>query len=119
MSYFKINGQDFSSLVKGLRPGYETLVSSGSGRNAVGDTVIDVVNTKVKLYVTFRAMTDIEMKSLLTAIKDYVVNVTYRDAKTNSLETIQCYTGTPEPEYYFILQDRVMYKEMQLNFIQL
>ena len=44
MSYLKINGTDVSDLVKSLKIGYETLVSDNSGRNANGDTVIDVIN---------------------------------------------------------------------------
>lgn len=119
MSIFKINGQDFSYLVKGLKPGYETLVSDNSGRNANGDTVIDVINKKVKLQVTFRPMFDNDMQKLLGAIEDYVVDVTYRDSKTNTSKTITCYTGTPEPDYCFILPGKVMYKEMNLNFIEL
>ena len=49
MSYLIINGIDVSDLVKGLKVGYETLVSEDSGRNAAGDTVLDIVNKKVKL----------------------------------------------------------------------
>jgi hypothetical protein len=119
MSYLMINGTDVSDLVKGLKVGYETLVSEDSGRNANGDTVIDVINRKAKIYVTFRAMDSAEMARLLATFSDYVVSVTYRDSKTNSNETITCYTGTPEPEYYCILADRVFYKEMNLNFIEL
>ena len=119
VSILKINGTDVSNLVKALKPGYETLVSDKSGRNANGDTVIDVINKKVKLQVTFRAMNSEEMAQLLKSIENYVIDVTYRDAKTNSNKTITCYTGTPEPDYYFILPGRVMYKEMSLNFIQL
>lgn len=117
--YFKINNVDFSHLVSGLKVGYETLVSEDSGRNANGDTVIDVVNTKRKVYVTFRHMTDTEMRSLLAAINDYVVNVAFRNPKTNSLTTITAYTGTPEPEYYTIQPTMVIYNPMELNFIEL
>ena len=49
MSYLIINGTDVSHLVKGLKVGYETLVSEDSGRNANGDTVLDVIIRKVKL----------------------------------------------------------------------
>lgn len=119
MTFLKINGTDVSDLVKGLKVGYETLVSADSGRNANGDTVIDIVNRKAKLYVVFRVMEDNEMARLMGAISDYVVSVTYRDSKTNSNKTITCYTGTPEPEYYFIHNDRVLYKDMSLNFIEL
>ena len=119
MSYLKINNTDVSDLVKSMKISYETLVSDNSGRNANGDTVIDVINRKVKLQIVFRAMESDEMMRLLGAIANYVVNVTYLDAKTNSNKTINCYTGTPEPDYYFILNDRVLYKELSLNFIQL
>lgn len=119
MSILTINGTDFSYLVKSLKIGYETLVSDNSGRNANGDTVIDVINKKVKLQVTFRPMLDTDMKKLLGTIEDYVVNVTYRDSKTNTSKAITCYTGTPEPDYYFILPGKVMYKDFNLNFIQL
>lgn len=117
--YFKINNIDFSNLVSGLKVGYETLVSDKSGRNANGDTVIDVINTKRKVYVTFRHMTDIEMNELLRAIKDYVVTVTVRNPATNTMIDLTTYTGTPEPEYYTIQDTLVVYKPMSLNFIEL
>jgi hypothetical protein len=119
MSYLKINNTDISHLVKGMKIGYETLVADGSGRNAAGDTVLDVINRKVKVYVTFRPMDGAEMKNFLALIKDYVVNVTFMDSKTNALTTAQCYTGTPEPEYYWILGNQVLYKQFNLNFIEL
>ena len=116
--YFKINDVDFSGMVSGLKVGYETLVSSDSGRNANGDTVIDVINEKKKVYITFRHTTDDEMKSILDAIKDYVVNVSFLDPMTKALTTITTYTGTPEPEYYTI-SNKTIYKPMSLNFIEL
>lgn len=119
MSYLKINDTDISHLVKGLKIGYETLVADGSGRNAAGDTVLDIINKKVKVYVKFRPMDGEEMKFFLGLINDYVVKVTYQDSKTNAPVSAQCYTGTPEPEYYWILGDQVLYKEFSLNFIEL
>lgn len=116
--YFKINNVDFSYLVSGLKVGYETLVSENSGRNANGDTVIDVINRKIKLYITFRHTTNSEMNKLLGAISDYVVNVSFLNPETNALSTITAYTGTPEPEYYTI-SDKTIYKPMNLNFIEL
>lgn len=119
MAYFKINGADFSSLVSGLKVGYETLVSDKSGRNAAGDTVIDVINEKTKLYITLRHTTDEEMNSFLNAIKPYVIDVSYRNPRTNAETTITTYTGTPEPEYYTIQDGLVIYKPMNINFIEL
>ena len=119
MAYLKINDVDFSNLVSGLKVGYETLVSDNSGRNAAGDTVIDVVNRKIKVYCTLRHTTDEEMSSFLSAIKDYVVNVTFLNPETRALTTINAYTGTPEPEYYTIQPTMTIYKPMSLNFIEL
>ena len=120
MTYLSINGTDVSNLVKGLKVGYETLVADNSGRNANGDTVLDIVNRKVKLYVTFRPMNGTEMARLLSTFSAFVIPVTYMDSKTNSLKTITCYTGTPEPDYYWIHQGvEVLYKEMNLNFIEM
>ena len=116
--YFKINNQDFSGLVSGLKIGFETLVSENSGRNAAGDTVIDVVNKKTKVYLTLRHTTASEMKSFLSAIQDYVVSVSFLNPKTQAMTTITAYTGTPEPEYYTI-SDKTVYKPLSLNFIEL
>ena len=117
--YFRVNGIDLSHLVSGLKVGYETLVSENSGRNANGDTVIDVVNTKRKVYVSFRYMTNAEMTTLLSAINDYVVSVDFRNPATNALMNITAYTGTPEPDYYTIQENMVVFKPMNLNFIEL
>lgn len=119
ISYLVVNGTDVSNLVKSMKISYETLVSDNSGRNANGDTVIDIVNKKVKLQVTFTPMNGESMSSLLSAIGNYVINVTFLDSRTHSKTTINCYTGTPEPDYYWIHDDDIMYKEMSLNFIEL
>ena len=118
MAYLKINNTDFSAMVSGLKVGFETLVSDQSGRNAAGDTVIDVINRKTKLYVTFRHTTDAEMHSFLQAIKDFVVTVSFLNPETKSMSTITAYTGTPEPEYYTI-SDKTVFKPLELNFIEL
>jgi hypothetical protein len=105
-------------LVSGLKVGYETLVSDNSGRNAKGDTVIDVVNRKYKIYVTLRHTTNSEMKQFLATIRDYVVTVGFLNPETNNITSATCYTGTPEPEYYTI-SDKTIYKPMNINFIEL
>ena len=117
--YFKINNNDFSHLVSGMKVGYEVLVSDNSGRNAAGNTVIDVINRKVKVYLTLRHTTDQEMKEFLSAVSDYVVNITVLNPETQALTTFQTYIGTPEPEYYTIQPNNVIYKPMTLNFIEL
>jgi hypothetical protein len=117
MAIFKINNTDFSDLVTGLKVGYETLVSDNSGRNANGDTVLDVINTKRKIYVTLRHTTFAEMQSFLAAVEPFQVTVNYLDPKTNTLKTANTYIGTPEPEFYNV--SKTLYKPMSLNFIEL
>lgn len=119
MSYLTINNVDVSNLVSGLKVGYETLVSEDSGRNANGDTVLDIINRKIKLYITFRPMDGTEMSRLLNSFSNYVVNVSFRDPKTNTIRTIQAYSGTPEPDYYWIHNNKVLYKSFSFNFIEL
>ncbi len=116
--YFVVNDIDLSSFVSGLKVGFETLVSENSGRNANGDTVIDVINQKKKVYITFRHTTSEEMRTILNAIGSYVVTAKFLNPTTNALESIRAYTGTPEPEYYSI-SDRTIFKPMALNFIEL
>jgi len=117
MTIFKIGSKDFSGLVSALKVGYETLVSDNSGRNAAGDTVLDVINMKRKIYVTLRHTTFAEMQEFLAAIANFQVSISYLDPRTNTLQTASTYTGTPEPEYYNVSQ--TIYKPMSLNFIEL
>ena len=119
MNYLSINGVDISNLVSGLKVGFETLVSEDSGRNANGDTVLDIINRKAKIYVTFRPMDGNEMARLLGAISSYVVDVSFRNPQTNTISTVTAYHGTPEPEYYWIHNDQVLYKSFNFNFIEL
>lgn len=119
MAYLQINNIDFSHITSGLKIGYETLVSDNSGRNAAGNTVIDVINRKIKVYANFRYMSETEMKSFLDAIKGYVVTVKFLNPETNALSSITAYTGTPEPEYYTIQDGKKLFKPMSLNFIEL
>jgi hypothetical protein len=116
--YFSVNGTDFSYLVSGLKVGYEVLVSDESGRNANGDTVIDIVNKKRKVYVTLRHTTNAEMKTFLSKVENYIVTVQYLDAKSNTVKSMEAYISTPEPEYYTI-SDKTIYKPMNINFIEL
>lgn len=120
MVYFKIGTTDFSSCVAGLKCGFEVLLSDKSGRNARGNTVVDIVNRKDKIYVTTRPMTLDEMSAFLGAVQSYVVYISYLNPRTKTLKNnVRCYIGTPEPEFYRIIDGKVLYKPMQLNFIEL
>jgi hypothetical protein len=119
MNYFTINGVDYSNIVSGMKIGFETLVSEASGRNASGTMIVYPINTKRKVYITFRHMFESEMRDLMNAIKDYQIDIGFRNPQTGGITVIRAYTGTPEPEYYTIQPGNVIYKPMSLNFIEL
>jgi hypothetical protein len=109
-------------MVSSLKVGYETLVSDSSGRNANGDTVLDVINRKRKIYVTLRHTFATEMRAFLASIKNYQITITYLDPETNSTQTANVYISTPEPEFYLVNTtnpNMSIYKPLSLNFIEL
>lgn len=116
MDILIIDGVDLSHLVSSLKIGYETLVSDNSGRNAAGNMVIDVINKKIKVYVTFRHTTREEMEMIMDCLSPYVVEIETTGA--TGFHTIECYTSTPEPEYY-TASDKTIFKPLSVNFIQL
>ena len=58
-----------------------------------------------------------DMTKLLSAIKPYVVEVSFKNPETDVVKTITTYTGTPEPEYYNASLG--LFKAFNLNFIEL
>lgn len=120
MVYFKIGTTDFSSYVSSLKVGYETLLSDKSGRNASGNNVIDVVNKKYKVYVTFKPLTRTEMSALMNKLDNYVMDISFMNPKTgNIVNNVNCYVSTPEPEFYrMISNSKMLYKPMSVNFIE-
>lgn len=119
MTYFKIGNTDFSHLVSGLKVDYETLVADTSGRNAKGDMTIDVINHKYKISATFIPMSGENLKSIMTAINNYVCTVAFYDINTNTVITKSCYTSTPSVEWKYLQDGRVLTKNFTINFIEL
>ena len=80
-----------------------------------------MVARKTKLSVDFAKMNANEMKRFLTAIEPYVVNVSYWDAKSDGLKTINIYTGTPELTALRMNTDAAkrMYDGFTLSFIEM
>ena len=83
MAYFKIGDKDFSNYCQELTIKYRPLYNSQT--NAAGNTVVDMINTKRTIEVTFRPMNNTEMAELLNAVSQFDVNISYREPKTNVL----------------------------------
>ena len=116
MAYFKIGKTDFSSIVNELN--INNTSNYHSQTNAAGDTVVDYINTKRIIEVGIIPLDDTAMAELQTAIKDFDVMISFRNPRTNQLETIFCIIPESGIEYYTIQANKVMYKAFKLKFIE-
>ena len=117
MAYFKIGKTDFSNIVNELK--VDKTSNYNSQTNAAGDTVVDYINTKRIIEVGIIPLDDTAMAELQTAINDFKVMISFRNPKTNQLETIFCIIPESGIEYYTIQANKVMYKAFKLKFIEL
>ena len=117
MAYFKIGSTDFSNIVNELK--VDNTSNYNSQTNAAGDTVVDYINTKRIIEVGIIPLDDTDMANLQTAINDFDVMISFRNPRTNQLETIFCIIPESGIEYYTIQANKVMYKAFKLKFIEL
>ena len=116
MAYFKIGKTDFSNIVNELK--VDNTSNYNSQTNAAGDTVVDYINTKRIIEVGIIPLDDTAMAELQTAINDFDVMISFRNPRTNQLETIFCIIPESGIEYYTIQANKVMYKAFKLKFIE-
>lgn len=118
MAYFKIGSTDFSNIVSGLKV---TKVNNyNSQTNAAGDTVVDYINSKREIEVGVIPLNDTQMAQLQTAIDAFNVELSFRNPKTNELETnVNCIIPSDGIEYYTIQANKVMYNAFNLKFTEL
>ena len=117
MSYFKIDGVDFSMYVNELSVSNSAVYNAQT--NAAGDSVVDYINSKRKISVGIIPLNDAVMASLQAAIEAFNVGITYRDPQTNNLTTLDCIIPENEVNYYTIQAGKVMYNAFSLTFIEL
>ena len=116
MAYFKIGKTDFSNIVNELK--VDNTSNYNSQTNAAGDTVVEYINTKRIIEVGIIPLDDTAMAELQTAINDFDVMISFRNPRTNQLETIFCIIPESGIEYYTIQANKVMYKAFKLKFIE-
>ena len=118
MSYFKINGIDFSKYVNELK--VDTEANYNAQVNAAGDTVVDLINKKRIIEVGIIPLNDVAMKELLEAIDAFNVSISFRNPLTNTLEeNVNCIIPSSGVEYITIQVDKVLYKNFTLQFTEL
>ena len=121
MQVFQVEGTDFSDVVQSYTVGYQVLLSEKSGRTARGNNVVDIINRKTTVGVSFLPMEAARLQALLAAVEPYVVDITYWDAKADALKTIEAYIGTPEVEALRLeaAAGRRRYGAFTLSFIEM
>lgn len=118
MAYFKIGNVDFSHCVSSLKITKNANYTSQT--NAAGNTVVDYINTKRTIEVGIIALDDAAMAQLQTAIDAFNVSLSFRNPKTNALETgVNCIIPNDKVDYYTIQTGKVLFRAMTLTFTEL
>lgn len=118
MAYFKIGSTDFSTYVSGLK--ISTDVNYNAQQNANCDTVVDYINKKRTFEVEIIPLDSISMAKLLEAIDAFSVSISFRNPKTNLLETgVSCIIASHDVSYYTIQDSKIMYQKFNLKFNEL
>lgn len=109
MAYLKINGNDYSMYVNGLKVDTKHVYSNGTLSSGVDWAVLK--RTKHSLTVSIIPLDSAAMASLLSDINSFKVTVDYRDPNTNTLrEGVAAIISINSVEYYTIQADKVLYK---------
>lgn len=118
MTYFLINGNDYSRYTNALIIKKQNNYNAQT--NAAGDTVIDHINTKRVIEVGIIPLDSVVMSVLQGDLEEFNVKISYREPLTNRIvEDVDCIIASHDIEYYTIQIDKVMYKAMKLTFTEL
>lgn len=118
MAYFKIGDKDYSPYVRELK--IKKTANYSAQTNAAGDTVVDYINHKRVISVGFIYVDDSVMSQLQADLDEFAVSLSFRNPRTNALETgVACIAPDSEVDYYTIQAGKVLYKEFEIEFVEL
>lgn len=117
MEYFKINNIDLSHCVSGLKVSKQHNYNSQT--NAAGDTVVDYINTKRTLEITFIPLNKVDMSRVYSALSNLTLNISYLEPATERILAMTCILPSGSIDYYTIQDGKVMYKPFTLTFTEL
>lgn len=118
MSYFKLNGKDYSMYVNKLKVAKEHNYKGMT--NAAGNTIVKYVNTKRIIEVGIIPLDSATIKSLLADINQFKVTVSYLEPETNKLvENVTCIIPQNSVEYYTIQANNVKLKAFTIALTEL
>lgn len=118
MTYFKINGHDYSMYVNKLKVAREHIYKGMT--NATGNMVVKYVNTKRIIEVGIIPLDSAAMKNLQEDINKFKVTVSYLDPKTGALEeNVACIIPHNSVDYYTVQANNVKFDAFSLEFKEL
>lgn len=117
MAYLMINGNDYSNICSELR--VNRTVNYNSQTNAAGNTVVEYINAKRVIEIGIIPLDDAAMLSLLADIEGFNISLSFRNPRTNQLETINAIVPENNIEYYTIQANRVLYEAMTFEAVEL
>lgn len=118
MSYFFIDGTDFSMYVNELTVDREANYHAQT--NAAGNTVVDLINHKRIITVGIIPLDNEAMVALQNAINKFNVSISFRNPLTGALEeNVNCIIPSNGVEYYTIQANKVLFNAFSLEFIEL
>lgn len=117
MSYFKINGIDFSMYVNSLK--VSKAEKYNALENAGGNTVVDYINTKYVIEVGIIPIDKEKMIKLQEAINNFNVSITFLNPSSGTEKTINCIIPENSVEYYTIQANKTVFNGFNLQFIEL
>lgn len=117
MAYFKIGSTDLSAYVSGLKVNSNAQYNAAT--NAAGNTVVDYINSKREIEVTFIPLKSTQL-STITNVLSFSVSISFMNPDTNDLATnVACILPKKNIEFYTIQTGNTQYKAFTLTFEEL
>ena len=117
MSYFKINGTDFSMYVNNLSITKNHIYKAQI--NAAGNTIVKYINTKRAINVGIIPLDSATMITLQNAIDNMTASISFLNPDTGELETVTCMIPTQSVDYYTVRVGNTKFKAFTLQFEEL
>ena len=118
MTYFKINGKDFSKYVSALS--IHSKAKYNAQTNAAGNTVVDHITTKREISVDIIPLDEKAMNEIQRELFGFSMMLSFRNPVTGALEeNVPCILPEEDVEYYTIRADKVQFKTMSIKFSEL
>ena len=120
MTYFKINGYDYSRCVNQLN--IQKVANYTTQMNAAGNSVVEYINSKRTITVGIIPLTADDVENLHTALADkgsIEMDIQFLNPETNSIDEAHCILPDTAISYYTIQADKVLLNAFTLVFTEL